>query len=63
MREFVHTTDSNPEWKKFKALETFMLIVSRASNRIFVGAPLCEFLTLRSDDNPNASYQAEIQIL
>ncbi|KAG5651327.1 hypothetical protein H0H81_009080 [Sphagnurus paluster] len=29
------------EWSKFKAMDTMMPIVCRASNRIFVGAPLC----------------------
>ena len=30
------------DWTSVKALETFMTIVCRASNRIFVGRPLCE---------------------
>ncbi|KAG5651328.1 hypothetical protein H0H81_009081 [Sphagnurus paluster] len=29
------------EWSNFKAMDTMMPIVCRASNRIFVGAPLC----------------------
>ncbi|KIM39577.1 hypothetical protein M413DRAFT_447055 [Hebeloma cylindrosporum] len=29
------------DWTSFRALETFMNIVCRASNRIFVGRPLC----------------------
>jgi hypothetical protein len=29
------------EWSKFRALETIMPIICRASNRVFIGAPLC----------------------
>ncbi|KAF8220171.1 cytochrome P450 [Tricholoma matsutake] len=29
------------EWSKFRGMETLMEIICRASNRIFVGAPLC----------------------
>ncbi|KAF8075266.1 cytochrome P450 [Lyophyllum atratum] len=29
------------EWKKLKVMDTMMPIICRASNRIFVGAPLC----------------------
>jgi len=32
----------HPEWLKLKAKETVMPIVCRASNRIIVGAPLCQ---------------------
>ncbi|CAA7264106.1 unnamed protein product [Cyclocybe aegerita] len=36
--DFIPATDG---WTSVKALETMMKIVARASNRIFVGAPLC----------------------
>ncbi len=31
------------EWVRFQALETFMHIVCRVSNRIFVGVPSCVY--------------------
>ena len=48
--------DIRIDWTSFKALETFMNIVCRASNRIFVGLPLCKSSILvfksLSDMNP-----------
>ena len=37
-----HYADIGIDWTSIKASETFMDIICRASNRIFVGRPLCE---------------------
>jgi len=44
------------DWTSVKAVDTFLSIVCRASNRTFVGRPLCEsastaVLELLSDSN------------
>lgn len=36
----------NNNWSEISAMRTCMKIVSRTSNRIFVGAPLCQLLLL-----------------
>ena len=35
-----------PEWLKLNAKEAMMPVICRASNRTFVGAPLCQSLPL-----------------
>ena len=37
--EYIPPTD---EWTAFPLIDSLRMIVSRKSNRIFVGAPLCE---------------------
>jgi hypothetical protein len=39
---FTTSSDIRIDWTGVKALETFREIICRASNRIFVGRPLCE---------------------
>jgi len=37
-----HHPDVRIDWTSVKASDTFMNVVSRATNRVFVGRPLCE---------------------
>lgn len=44
---FEHYWGSDGDWKNVPAWDSLLQIISRASNRVFIGVPLCKYILLR----------------